>query len=661
MLSSKYEDLLVNNFLKLSLQNKYSNVYSKFNPFVNIVGGGIHHPKNRSDVDRMLTEIDRGSTILSYRRGALDNTGVPKDFYIYLDLGNGIVMDCPKHHFHIFKENGEWVFQLTARCNDEQIDNIPNCNNYMNNIVNPGWDIEIRVDPSDNKAYTEADFIKKYGGTTEWDAAETRIDPSDNKAYTKTEFITHYSGTTEWDTAAPERTFAAPRHKLSGCHFNENIRYAWSHTPNFDYRSEAKPTRSGNDFNFLRSLISGKLANSNFVLDQRASKRYAPRLFRDFDIPSYTNETSYLNALRKKMEEELSFVQTHCTESCDNTDCDGNKILLIKFITYLESEGIDNITKQINIYSRLFSLKNFKLAYDQINVDTYMNEPNSQELVLNLLKKVFITLTNDSTENNLYDTKITIANLNHSYEKYKYIFQYLGFKDTLYAACIAHIRLHFLNERKDAETDETKKKELNQSYQNLKTLIDNYIDPKAKSVEEEAQEYIFNPLRINLNPKFETGQKVDYGEQLCTVVSYDFFTQKYTVRNVVSADAHAGGIIEHQVNESDLEAHIELQDDLPIWKEKILYTKKTFKENYNTLLDFMNTLGLQTDVRSTKFKNADLKFVDEITDDATKHFSLIDILKILLKNDYYKTKYNLHRKINFLESVKIILDLEEMI
>jgi len=214
MLSSKYEDLLINNFLKLSLQNKYSNVYSKFNPFVNIVGGVIHHPTDRNEVDRMLTNIAAGSPKLGYRRGTAN------DFFIYLNLGNGIDEDWPKHHFHIFEENGEWVFQLTARCNDEQIDN--NCYDDMNNKVNPGWNIETRIDTRDGSRHTKEDFLEVYDGST-----------------------------AEWDGQANTSDFLAKRHKLSGCHFNENIRYAWSHKPAFVYRSIDKPTRQGDDFNFL--------------------------------------------------------------------------------------------------------------------------------------------------------------------------------------------------------------------------------------------------------------------------------------------------------------------------------------------------------------------------------------------------------------------------
>lgn len=614
MLSSKYEDLLINNFLKLSLQNKYSNVYSKFNPFVNIVGGVIHHPTNRNDVDRMLNLIAAPPSQLGYRRGALDETDVPRDFYIYLDLGNGIAVDWPKYHFHIFEENGEWVFQLTARCNDEQIDNIPNCNDYMNNKVNPGWNIETRIDPRDDRAHTKEDFVQVYGGTAEWDAA------------------------------ASSRNFVATRHKLSGCHFNENIRYAWSHKPAFVYGSAERPTNQGDDLNFLRSLNSGKLADSNFALEQRALKRYAPRLFKDFDIPSYTNETSYLNAIREKMEKELLYVESHCRESCNNTDCNGNKRLLTNFITYLKNEGIDedNITKQINIYSRLFSLENFKNAYDEINVDTYMHDAASQEIVLNLLKKVFITLTNImSGDNNKYDTKIDSDNYIRSYDKYKYIFQYLGFKDTLYAACIAHIILHFLNHIKDEGTDETKKKELNEAYKNLKNLIENYIDPEAKllGVAPVAQEYKRNPFNIKLNPKFQIGQQVDYKDQVFIVMDYNFLTRKYTVRNVVPPAAGGTAAADDEVNESNLEAHIQPGADLHFWEQHILYNRVNFVENYTRLLDFIMT-DLETPMRNvfTSFKAADLNFLDEPTL-MTNKVTLIHILDLLVNSRYYVVKY----------------------
>ena len=285
-----------------------------------------------------------------------------------------------------------------------------------------------------------------------------------------------------------------------------------------------------------------------------------------------------------------------------------------------------------------------------------MHDAASQEIVLNLLKTVFITLTNImSGDNNKYDTKIDSDNYKKSYNKYKYIFQYLGFKDTLYAACIAHIKLHFLNHIKDEGTDETKKKNLNEAYENLKNLIENNIDPAATlvGVKPVAQEYKFNPFNIKLNPKFEINQEVDCKDEVFIVLEYDFLTEKYTVGNEETSD------VEDKVDESNLKAHIQSEAGLPIWKQKILYTKDDFQENYNALLVFMDTLD-DLDIRfRPKFKKGELGFVEEITN-KTNHFTLIDILKKLLESDYYKTKYNLYKKKNFLELVKIILDQEEI-
>lgn len=94
---------------------------------------------------------------------------------------------------------------------------------------------ERRTDPEDGEAYTREEFIEQYGGTAEWDAVGQRlqqarlqqqpqqhaaiqadlagmavsgcggevkrVDPEDGVAYTRAEFIDAYGGTAEWDAA----------------------------------------------------------------------------------------------------------------------------------------------------------------------------------------------------------------------------------------------------------------------------------------------------------------------------------------------------------------------------------------------------------------------------------------------------------------------------
>eukprot|EP01062_Namystynia_karyoxenos_P014641 TRINITY_DN1527_c2_g1_i1.p1 TRINITY_DN1527_c2_g1~~TRINITY_DN1527_c2_g1_i1.p1 ORF type:complete len:252 (+),score=68.86 TRINITY_DN1527_c2_g1_i1:88-756(+) len=67
---------------------------------------------------------------------------------------------------------------------------------------------ERRLDPVDGNAYTKQEFVKQYGGETEWSVAavapageERRMDPVDGNRYTKKQFMQQYGGLTEWEAA----------------------------------------------------------------------------------------------------------------------------------------------------------------------------------------------------------------------------------------------------------------------------------------------------------------------------------------------------------------------------------------------------------------------------------------------------------------------------
>eukprot|EP01065_Artemidia_motanka_P052536 TRINITY_DN9514_c0_g1_i1.p1 TRINITY_DN9514_c0_g1~~TRINITY_DN9514_c0_g1_i1.p1 ORF type:complete len:448 (+),score=108.14 TRINITY_DN9514_c0_g1_i1:209-1552(+) len=89
----------------------------------------------------------------------------------------------------------------------------------------PELEAEVRADPEDGSLLTKAEFLEKYSGFAQWDAAsgkkggkgekcdqspmwsgqrcERRRDPADNRWYKKDEFMSHYNGYAEWDAAAP--------------------------------------------------------------------------------------------------------------------------------------------------------------------------------------------------------------------------------------------------------------------------------------------------------------------------------------------------------------------------------------------------------------------------------------------------------------------------